>query len=170
MMVIIAGGWDYLLYFSPLKSRMSAYKFNKNYPSKDQFLRDIFWTTSATLLAAVQEVLLMWYWAGGHFKAAWFGKAPENETFVPYDQPFFAHTADNATVVFSVPLPGIGMEVKFHEYTLGFLLWTVTMYYWRICHFWFVHRGMHPWWDRRNGLKDVRRPYIGWYGNTKKRN
>jgi hypothetical protein len=27
------------------------------------------------------------------------------------------------------------------------------MLYWRIAHFYFIHRAMHPWWHRSNGLR-----------------
>lgn len=145
----VAGVWDYILYFSPLKQRLAPYKFNPDYPSTQQIARDIFWTTSATLLASAQEVLLMRWWASGQFKAALFGTPPPGETSVPWDQPFFG-TAD--TAVFSLSLPGLPAALHFHEYSLGFLVWTVTMLYWRIFHFWFIHRNMHPWWNRKNGL------------------
>lgn len=156
LMVAIAGVWDYILYFSPLKERLRAYKFNSKYPPFAQLARDAFWTFSATLLASAQEVLLMRWWAGGNFKAALFGTPPEGETSVPWNEPFFG-TAE--TAVLSVPLDqlpgplaGLLPAVHFHAYTGGFLLWTVTMLYWRIFHFWFIHRNMHPWWDRKNGL------------------
>ena len=53
-------------------------------------------------------------------------------------------------------LPGdLLPAVHFHSYTGCFVLWTVTMLYWRIFHFWFIHRNMHPWWDRKNGLAQL---------------
>ena len=150
LMVAIAGVWDYLLYFSPLKQRLAPYKFNSAYPQTSQLARDIFWTLSATLLGSVQEVVLMRWWASGQFKAALFGTPPPAETFVPWDQPFFG---TEKTAVFTLELPGGLVPVlHFHEYTLGFVLWTVSMLYWRIFHFWFIHRNMHPWWDRKKGL------------------
>lgn len=152
LMVGIAGVWDYILYFSPLKDRLKAYKFNPVYPPMAQIQRDAFWTFSATLLASAQEVLLMRWWASGEFKAAMFGVAPANETSVPHNAPFFG-TEDTAVFTLSVP-GGLVPDVHFHAYTLGFVVWTVTMLYWRILHFWFIHRNMHPWWDRKNGLAD----------------
>jgi len=150
LMVVIAGGWDWILYFSPLKARLAPYKFNAKYPSMEQFSRDLFWTTSATALGSVQEVLLMRWWAGGNFKAAPFGTAPDGETSVPWNTPFFG-TAD--TAVFTLPLPFCD-GLHFHAFTLGFVAWTMTMLYWRILHFWFIHRNMHPWWSVKNGLAD----------------
>ena len=38
------------------------------------------------------------------------------------------------------------------DLTGWFLLWTVSMLYWRIFHFWFIHRNMHPWWHMKHGL------------------
>ena len=95
LMIAVAGIWDYILYFSPLKDRLRPYKFNSKYPPLSQIKRDAFWTFSATLLASAQEVLLMRWWAGGNFKAALFGTPPEGETSVPWDTPFFG-TADTA--------------------------------------------------------------------------
>ena len=40
LMVAIAGVWDYLLYFSPLKQRLAPYKFNSAYPQTSQLARD----------------------------------------------------------------------------------------------------------------------------------
>ena len=36
-------------------------------------------------------------------------------------------------------------------YSLAYL---AAITYWREVHFYFVHRAMHPWWDRKNGLAD----------------
>ena len=150
LMVAICGLWDWILYFSPLKDRLHAFKINKAYPNADQFRRDVLWTTIATLLGSVQEVVLMRWWAGGSFRAALFGTPPDGEAAVPWDTPFFG---DEASAVFSLRVPLFG-PLHFHAYTAGFLAWTVTMLHWRLTHFFFLHRGMHPWWARSNGLRD----------------
>merc|ERR1740130_1048990 len=129
LMVLVAGGVDWLLYFSPWKDKNTVLKFNKKYPAWDQVHRDLFWTTHATLLASLQEILVMKWWASGNFTSALFGTAPAGETSVPWNTPFFGS-----------------------EYTPYFILWTMTMLYWRIIHFWCIHRCMHPWWNRKNGL------------------
>ena len=50
-------------------------------------------------------------------------------------------------------LPGdLLPAVHFHSYTGCFVLWTVTMLYWRIFHFWFIHRNMQ--------VADTRRPCL----------
>ena len=54
LMVVIAGVWDWILYFSPLKARLAPFKFNSEYPKPSQLMRDVFWTLSATLLASAQ--------------------------------------------------------------------------------------------------------------------
>lgn len=132
LMVAVCGTWDWLLYYSPLKRNLSPHKYNKAYPSWAQLKRDITWTLSATLLGSGQELLLMYWWAGGRFKGALFGSPHDaEEAVVPHDTPFLGSS-----------------------YTPGFVLWTVTMIYWRIAHFYFVHRGMHPWWDRKGGLRN----------------
>lgn len=167
LMVAIAGVWDWLLYFSPLKDRMTPYKFNKRYPKWSQFQHDIFWTTSATLLGSVQEVVLMRWWASGSFIKAPFGVAPAGETRVPYDTPFFG-TKDTVNVL-TIPIPLSSQlasvlnltflpnsllqdgNLLFHAYTGGFILWTMSMLYWRIVHFHVIHRGMHPWFKKPTG-------------------
>jgi len=147
LMVIVCGGWNWVEYCSPLKERLAPWKINSSYPDNAQMRRDMFWTTSATLLATVQEVMLMRWWAGGYFKGALFG-SPTAEESVPVST-FFG---TKETAIYSTPeMPMVG-AVYFHQYTLYFILWTVTMLYWRIGHFFWVHRGMHPWWDRNNTL------------------
>jgi len=149
LMVFVCGLWDWLLYFSPLKQRLAKYKLSSQYPDLAQFRRDAFWTLSATLLGSLQEVLMMRWWASGSFVAAPFGSAPAGEERVPWNVPFFGteETAD-----FSLRAPFGDYALHFHPHTLGFLLWTATMFYWRITHFYFLHRGMHPWFDRKAGL------------------
>ena len=158
LMLIICGGWDYLLYFSPLRNRLRAFKFCNEYPSRTQLCRDIFWTTSATVLASAQEVLLMRWWAGGFFKRAFIGApvAP-GELVVPLG-PFFgteaSHTWSTAALPAALPLLGSDSRIHFNDYTVAFILWIITMLYWRTVHFHLVHRAMHPWWNRKNGLLD----------------
>lgn len=132
LMLVIAGGWDWLLYFSPFKNRLMPYKFNKKYPPLIQLRRDVFWTTSATVLASLQEILLMKWWAGSNFHSTLFGTAPVGETEIPWNVPFFGS-----------------------DYTPYFVMWTLTMFYWRIAHFYFIHRNMHPWWNRKFAHRDV---------------
>lgn len=131
LMIFVCGGWDWLLYYSPLKGNMAAFKFAEEYPDADQFWRDRFWSTSATLLGSVQEVLLMRWWSSGSFKQALFGPMQLGEAHIPWgsDNSFFGS-----------------------DYTATYVLWIVTMLYWRLGHFYWVHRAMHPWWDRENGL------------------
>lgn len=54
---IICGFWDWFLYFSPWKSRLAPYKKNEAYPPVSQFLHDAFYTTLATLMASLLEIL-----------------------------------------------------------------------------------------------------------------
>eukprot|EP00483_Globobulimina_turgida_P009004 UN09022 len=66
--IIIAGFWDYLLYFSPLKHKVSKFKFEKEYPSMQQMRHDIFWTMTASVMAAFVEIFLCWMWSNGYFQ------------------------------------------------------------------------------------------------------
>mmetsp|Transcript_16087 Transcript_16087/g.24245 ORF Transcript_16087/g.24245 Transcript_16087/m.24245 type:complete len:332 (+) Transcript_16087:54-1049(+) len=52
---VICGFWDWFLYFSPLKDKLSPYKINPSYPSRSQFIHDALWTTSATCTASLIE-------------------------------------------------------------------------------------------------------------------
>ena len=61
----ICGFWDWFLYFSPLKEKLRKYKLNPKYPSFAQFRHDALWTTSASFMAAVIEILLCRGWATG---------------------------------------------------------------------------------------------------------
>lgn len=36
-------------------------------------------------------------------------------------------------------------------------LWAITITHWRIPHFWAIHRGMHPWFEKGSNLPDVGR-------------
>lgn len=150
LMLVVCGGWNWVLYSSPLKEKLAPYKINSSYPDNAQMRRDVFWTISATLLGSAQEVLLMRWWAGGYFQRPLFGSVVGEEA-VPWGEAntFFG---TKETAVFSGPeLPFIGV-LYFHQYTMYFIMWIATMLYWRIAHFFLIHRGMHPWWDRNNTL------------------
>jgi len=41
---------------------------------------------------------------------------------------------------------------NFSDHLAYNIFWLLFMTYWREFHFYWVHRMMHPWWDRRNGL------------------
>jgi len=60
---IICGMWDWFLYFSPLKNKLHKYKMNPVYPKPNQIKHDAFWTTSASISAAVIEIVLCYLWA-----------------------------------------------------------------------------------------------------------
>jgi len=93
-------------------------------------------------------VILMRWWAGGNFLRAPFGTPPPGELSVPWDGPFFGTAA---TAVWSTPrLPFVTAQLHFHPLTFGYVAWTATMLYWRIVHFYAIHRAMHPWWDRKD--------------------
>ena len=62
---VICGFWDWFLYFSPLKDKLHKYKMNPVYPSMEQFKHDAFFTSLASCLAAVIEIVLCHYWATG---------------------------------------------------------------------------------------------------------
>lgn len=63
---IIAGSWDYFLYFSPLKAKLAKYKMNPNYPSAAQFRHDALHCTIASVCGTAIEVLLCFLWANNY--------------------------------------------------------------------------------------------------------
>lgn len=118
---IIAGFWDWLLYFSPLKQRLEPFKFNKVYPSTQQILHDIFWTFSASLTAALVEIVTCWCWCNGYFYYS-------SQSLL--DAPIWN------------------------------FFWIITITHWRVPHFYFIHRIMHPW--KSDYFPDVGRFLYKW--------
>lgn len=62
---VIAGGWDYFLYFSPLAEKLHKYKLNPKYPSNWQIARDCAVATQSVFCAAAIEIVLCRLWATG---------------------------------------------------------------------------------------------------------
>lgn|ERR1711988_319707 len=110
--LVVAGGWDYILYFSPLKDRLHRYKINPSYPSSKQFQHDMFWTLISTLISSVLEIIVLHCFA---------------------------------TEVLS-------FQSNFVEHLWWNVLWILSMPYWRIAHFYFIHRALHPW--KMSGIPD----------------
>jgi len=65
---LICGFWDWFLYFSPLKNKLTKYKMNPVYPSFSQIRHDAFVTTTASCAAAGIEIVLCHYWATGQIQ------------------------------------------------------------------------------------------------------
>jgi lathosterol oxidase len=65
---IIAGFWDWFLYFSPLKETLRPFKIDPNYPSLRQIKHDAMVTTAATLCGTAIEIALCHYWATGQLR------------------------------------------------------------------------------------------------------
>lgn len=105
IMFVVVGGWDFLLYGPVFREKMRPYKFNPKYPPWSQLKHDILWTTSATILASLQDVMVFHFWATGRW----------------------------------------AVTLDFWANPIVHVLWLVSMPYWRIVHFHFLHRGMHPW-------------------------
>merc|ERR1719341_1849833 len=55
---VVCGLWDWVLYFSPLKERLSEFKITASYPHLSQFTHDAAYTTLAS-------VLILGDWIGG---------------------------------------------------------------------------------------------------------
>ena len=64
--LLICGGWDWFLYFSPLQAKLHKYKMTATYPSTRQILHDAMMTVSASIIAGVMEILLCHAWALGN--------------------------------------------------------------------------------------------------------
>lgn len=115
---LIAGMWDWFLYFSPLREKLHKYKLNPNYPGFAQMKHDAIASTIASLCGACIEVVLCHYWATGALVGA---IDPESGS----------------------ALPLFGGEST-HKTWLT-IVWAITITHWRVPHFYFVHRVMHPW-------------------------
>lgn len=158
LVIVIGGGWDWILRFSPLAKRLAPYKYNPVAPDTVQMRRDISWSLSATLLVSLQEVVLMRWWAGGQFKHALFS-SPSSQLFEMTTCSSLA-TNDTSTQQDSGVAPQGEAAVPWGSAnpffggsgTYGFLLWAATVQYWRSVHFFVVHRAMHPWFERENTL------------------
>ena len=64
---LIAGGWDWFLYFSPMAAKMKPFKLNTTYPSMSQFMHDSFMTTTASVCGTFIEVILCHLYATGDY-------------------------------------------------------------------------------------------------------
>ena len=106
------------LYFSPLREKLHKYKLNPNYPGFAQMKHDAIASTIASLCGACIEVVLCHYWATGALAGA---IDPESGS----------------------ALPLFGGEST-HKTWLT-IVWAITITHWRVPHFYFVHRVMHPW-------------------------
>jgi hypothetical protein len=62
---LIAGFWDWFLYFSPLAPTLKPFKINPKYPGLSQIKHDAFVTTLATLCGSMVEIVLCHLWASG---------------------------------------------------------------------------------------------------------
>ena len=67
---LIAGGWDYFLYFSPLAAKLEKYKLNPVYPGLRQMGRDFLVATQSMFCAAAVECWLCRLWASGALASA----------------------------------------------------------------------------------------------------
>ena len=67
--LIICGGWDWFLYFSPLKAKLRKYKMSPVYPSTRQILHDAVVTLTASCIAGLLEIGLCHAWAVGKGRA-----------------------------------------------------------------------------------------------------
>lgn len=99
--------WEYVLYQSPLRSKLHKYKMNAEYPRPAQIRHDQFHTFFCVLCASAIEITTMHLYATGRFAG--------------------------------------GMTAFFGVAVASNLAWVLTTTYWRLTHFWLVHRMMHPW-------------------------
>jgi len=97
-------------------------KYNPKWPSAKDISRERFYNYLGWLQLAAYECVFVHLWASGA---------------LDYHRSFFSEPGSSE------------LSIKL---TLYHLLHIVIVPYWRDFHFFFVHRGMHPWWNRRNGL------------------
>ena len=65
--LVICGTWEWFLYFSPMRSKMEKYKITIGYPAAGQMLRDMFFTIQNSVIAAIMECGLCYFWANEVF-------------------------------------------------------------------------------------------------------
>ena len=119
--------WHYLVYVSPIaRGKFKATKFNPN----NQYEKDgnvgMLWSTSGHLQREILFTTLGWIQSAG-FQCVMM------HLWASGKLPFYSN-------FWSAPAWSIGH------------LMLVT--YWREFHFYWCHRFIHPWWDRKNGLAD----------------
>jgi len=124
--VVFVGFWHWLTYVSAYAMKMQPFKFNpvNQYEIKRPESVGFIFSTTGHLQREVFYTTLGWLQSGLlQCTFMWLWASGR----VPVYTDFFAHTA------YSV-----------------FYLAAIT--YWREVHFYWAHRGMHPWWHIRNGL------------------
>ena len=78
----VCGFWDWLLYFSPARHRLAAYKITPAYPPTSQYLHDAAYTSLASLLASCLEGGLCYLWASGSLTYSGLEEAPATNLLV----------------------------------------------------------------------------------------
>jgi sterol desaturase/sphingolipid hydroxylase (fatty acid hydroxylase superfamily) len=64
---MIAGFWDWFLYFSPISKKLKPWKLNPIYPSMTQLKHDAFMSTMASICGSGVEIWLCHAYASGQF-------------------------------------------------------------------------------------------------------
>jgi len=125
--VVFVGFWHWLLYVSSFVKRMAPFKFNPT----NQYERDgqrvgFVMSSSGQLQREVTFTTLGWLQSGlWQCFAMWFWASGHGSVYTDF--------------------------WKYPAYSCGYLF---LITYWREIHFYWCHRGMHPWWDRKLGLVD----------------
>lgn len=127
-MVIFVGFWHWLVYMSDFAKGMLPFKFNKEnqYEPGQTGNAGLFTSSTGHLEREVFYTTLGWLQSAALQCLAMHLWA---SGAVPYYNDFWAHPA----------------------YSIGYLF---AITYWREVHFYFCHRGIHPWWGEKNGLLD----------------
>jgi sterol desaturase/sphingolipid hydroxylase (fatty acid hydroxylase superfamily) len=126
---IIYGGYHKIMYeglgriaIDKLQADGASPKYNPKWPTADDVSRERFYNYCGWLQLAAYECIFVHLWASGT---------------LDYHRSFFSEPGST----------GLSLQL-----TLYHLLHIIIVPYWRDFHFFFVHRGMHPWWNRNNGL------------------
>ena len=64
---LICGGWDWILYYSPIAKYFKPYKLIDEYPSLTQMKHDAFWTTISSVAGSVIEMIICHNMAAGNW-------------------------------------------------------------------------------------------------------
>ena len=142
----VAGGWDFIVHShsSPFFARLRGHKLNPIEPTtvgsrnqwvvaRWQFAHDAFWSTVSTLISSAFEIALFYHYAQNQPKRAAGSKGGDV----------------GGSTVWTDAGDSWWIQESTGKIALVTLIWLFTMPYWRLAHFYSIHRCMHKWFPGR---------------------
>lgn len=119
--LIVCGCWDWFLYFSPLAPKLRGLKLNPNIPPTSQFVHDAINTCIASTCAGLLECLVLFLIATNRY------------TFRAVPWPSFQAIRHG------------DLSSLFAPEFLVMMLILFSTTFWRLPHFYLIHRASHKW-------------------------